>query len=132
MIAVVAVISPGPWGTRVAADIGLVFVGMAAVADAQTIMLRYRSHRTDAFVLRNLRDWDTTPLPGGSLGLSRRSDFWLATGIASVVFAVMLYASIPRRLGIRRRQPRAHWPRSGRTKPGQDSARPSGRCAPLR
>lgn len=94
VIAVVAVINPGPWGTRVAVDIGLVFVGMAAVAAAQTILLRYRSHRTDAFVLRNLADWDTTPLPVGSLGLPRRSDFWLATGIAVVVFAVMIYASI--------------------------------------
>jgi hypothetical protein len=94
VIAAVAVINPGPWGTRVAADIGLVFVGVAAVAGAQTILLRYRSHRTDAFVLRNLPDWDTTPLPGGSPGLPRRSDFWLAAGIAVAVFTVMLYASI--------------------------------------
>jgi hypothetical protein len=93
VIAVVAVINPGPWGTRIAVDIGMVFVGIAAVAGAQTILLRYRSHRTDAFVLRNLPDWETTPLPGGSLGLPRRSDFWLATGIAVVVFAIMLYAS---------------------------------------
>jgi hypothetical protein len=28
-------------------------------------------------LLRNLPGWDATPLPGGSLGLPRRSDFWL-------------------------------------------------------
>jgi hypothetical protein len=95
VIAVVAVINPGPWGIRVAADIGLVFVGMTAVGGVQTILLRYRSYRTDAFVLRNVPDWDTTPLPDGSLGLPRRSDFWLATGIAVVLFAVMVRASSP-------------------------------------
>lgn len=113
VIAVVAVINPGTWGTRIAVDIGLVFVGMAAVAGAQTILLRYRSHRTGAFALRNLPDWDTTPLPVGSLGLPRRSDFWLATGIAVVVFAVMIYASIPGHL--QGTHGRARWYRAGRS-----------------
>jgi hypothetical protein len=93
VIGVTAVIRPGRWGAGVAADI-IIFCGcLAAVSVTQVIFLRYRSDRTRAFVRRNRLESAEEPLPDGSPGLPRRSDFWLVSSAGMIFFAVLLYAA---------------------------------------
>jgi len=70
-------------------------LGMASLAGtamAQGGMIRYRSDRTRLYLLRADQEATEKPLPRGSPGCPRRSDFWVMLLIAVVAYAILFYA----------------------------------------
>jgi hypothetical protein len=64
-----------------------------AVAGAQVVMLRYRSDRTRLYLRKAGAPAREQPLPPGSPGLPRRSDFWLMLIITLAVVGILWIAS---------------------------------------
>jgi hypothetical protein len=65
-----------------------------AVAGAQVFMLRYRSDRTRLYLRKAGAAASEQPLPPGSPGLPRRSDFWLMLISALAVVGILGIASV--------------------------------------
>ncbi|MBO0823401.1 MAG: hypothetical protein J2P27_06020 [Actinobacteria bacterium] len=62
------------------------------VALAQMGLIRYRSNQNRRWWTRE-KSSPEQPLPEGSDGLPKRSDFWLAALLAVAAFLILLYAS---------------------------------------
>ena len=91
VIGIAAVLQPGPTGNNIVAGVMSVLVGVMTVALAQAGLINFRSGRTRDYLRRGSPD---EPLPPGSAGLPRRSDFWLVLVLALVVFAILLIGAL--------------------------------------
>lgn len=87
VIGITAAIRPGPAGNNIAVGVMIGLGGVMAVALAQAGLINFRSGRTRDYLRRGSPE---EPLPPGSAGLPRRSDFWLIAALALVVFAILL------------------------------------------
>jgi hypothetical protein len=67
---------------------------LMAVAGAQVFMLRYRSDRTRLYIRKAGGPAGEEPLPPGSPGLPRRSDFWLMLISAVTLFGILAIAGL--------------------------------------
>ncbi len=86
-----AAIRPGRIGTDVGVCIMVVLVAAMGVAGAEMAVIRFRAFRTSTYLLRYPAKGGQ-PLPPGSAGLPRQSDFWLTFAVALAVVLVLLYA----------------------------------------
>lgn len=60
------------------------------IAAGQMITIRYRASQIRLYLLRADRAAGALPLPAGSPGLPRRSDFWTALALAVIVGVILL------------------------------------------
>ena len=60
------------------------------IAAAQVVTVTYRVNRVRLYLIRADRAAGALPMPPGSPGVPRRSDFWIALALAVIVVAVLL------------------------------------------
>jgi hypothetical protein len=73
---------------------GPVLISLAGIAAPQAIMIRYRSTRLQMYLRTAGAAAGWQPLPRGSLGLPRMSDFWAVLALAGAGTAILLYAGL--------------------------------------
>lgn len=64
----------------------------SGIAAAQTVTILYRAIRVQLYLRKADRVAAFLPLPPGSPGLPRRSDFWAALVTATAIIVLLLYA----------------------------------------
>lgn len=77
----------------VAVGVAVTLLCFMAVAGAQVFMIRYRSDRTRLYMSKADAGAGEQPLPLGSPGLPRRSDFWLMLISAVAILGILGIAS---------------------------------------
>jgi hypothetical protein len=75
-----------------AVSFGSILVLVIGIAGAQMITIGYRSNRNKLYLRKAGWEAPVQPLPPGSPGLPRRSDFWVAFVPAVVITAILAYA----------------------------------------
>jgi hypothetical protein len=93
LIGIAAVLHLGRGGRNVIADLMISPVCLAGVSMAQMGLIRYRSTRIRFYLLKAGPQADDEPLPPGTPGLPRWSDFWVMPVIAVAFFEIIWYAS---------------------------------------
>jgi hypothetical protein len=83
-------LSGGAIPFAIAAGFGSALLLLLGIAAAQVATARYRGNRVRLYLSRADRSAGALPLPPGSPGLPRRSDFWIALTLAVIVGAVIL------------------------------------------
>jgi hypothetical protein len=81
-----------PFG--IAAGVGSALLLLFAIAGAQIATALYRGGRVRLFLNKADGSAGALPLPPGSPGLPRRSDFWIALTLAVIVGGVILIAGL--------------------------------------
>ena len=94
---ITAAVCPDSAGAGIAVDLMIPLAYGMAVTMGQSIMTRYRSDRIRLYLRRAGARAGAQPLPAGSPGLPRRSDFWVITAIA-VAAGTILFAGVWRAL----------------------------------
>ena len=77
----------------VAVGVAVTLLCFMTVAGAQVLMIRYRSDRTRLYMSKADAGAGEQPLPPGSPGLPRRSDFWLMLISAVAILGIFGIAS---------------------------------------
>jgi hypothetical protein len=83
-------LSGGAIPFAIAAGFGSALLLLFGIAGAQIATAQYRGIRVRLYLSRADRSAGALPLPPGSPGLPRRSDFWIALALAVIVGAVIL------------------------------------------
>jgi hypothetical protein len=92
-----AVLTAGQRWWTAAALVLAILSGITGVALAQIGMIRYRSGRTRLYLSQAGPQAESEPLPPGTPGLPRQSDFWVVLATAAAVFGILFYlgAEVP-------------------------------------
>jgi hypothetical protein len=86
------VLSGGAIPYSAAVGFGTVLALVLGIAAAQIITIRYRSNRSALYLRKAGSAARLQPLPPGSPGLPRRSDFWVTFVAAVVIVAILAFA----------------------------------------
>jgi hypothetical protein len=75
-------------------SLGPGLISLFGIAAAQVAMIRYRSGRLQMYLRKAGAAAGWQPLPQGSPGLPRRSDFWLVLVFAAAGTSILLFAGL--------------------------------------